>query len=125
MAEKLQNLEDPCDLFSCVRLFALIKAGQMISNASKAAQSGLEYLLIGSFRSLSEYEKCKLKVLIRKFGEQGSIKPHSSFQLNYTTGLSLTGLLLTYIIVLLQFNLNECDMSATANDTATNIFDAL
>jgi hypothetical protein len=39
---------------------------------------------------------------------QGAIKPHSSFQLNYTTGLSLTGLLLTYIIVLLQFNLNEC-----------------
>jgi len=97
---------------------------------------------------------------------QGAIKPHSSFQLNYTTGvnfinifplaffckyigtknskpitqfcyfwrqnfvrklvrktlmkltpgLSLTGLLLTYIIVLLQFNLNECGSSSESKN---------
>ena len=67
-------------IFSCVRLFSLVKSGQKINNASKATQCGLEYLLIGSFHEFSEYEKCKFKILIRKFGEHGAIKPHSSFQ---------------------------------------------
>ena len=52
-------------------------------------------------------EKNKMDILILRFSETGPIRPLDIFNLNYASAASTIGLLVTYIIVLMQFRAVE------------------
>ena len=61
-------------------------------------------------------EKNKMDILILRFSKNGPIRPLDIHNLNYASAASLIGLLVTYIIVLMQFRAVEtCEDCANCN----------
>ena len=56
---------------------------------------------------MSVIEKNKMDILIVRFSNSGPIRPLDVFNLNYASAASTIGLLVTYIIVLMQFRAVE------------------
>ena len=56
---------------------------------------------------MSEKEKCLLDIMLDNTSSCCPVRPHNTFDLNYSTGLSALGLCLTYVIVLIQFRISE------------------
>ena len=52
-------------------------------------------------------EKSKMDILIIRFSKSGPIRPLDIFNLNYASAASTIGLLVTHIIVLMQFRAVE------------------
>ena len=62
---------------------------------------------------------CQIKVLRRQVLEYGTISPLAAFELSNSSGLSITGVLVTYIIILFQFKFSEYKWG-TWNNSAEN-----
>ena len=56
---------------------------------------------------LNQEEKCQLDVLITRYSNPGPIRPLDIFNLNFASAASTAGLLLTYLIVLMQFRAGD------------------
>ena len=52
-------------------------------------------------------EKGKMDILILRYSKNGPIRPLDVFNLNYASAASTIGLLVTHIIVLMQFRAVE------------------
>ncbi len=58
---------------------------------------------MNSTDSLTESERTQLGVLIDQFDNDAPLKPKNIFSLSNDSGSSMAGLVLTYLIVLIQF----------------------
>ena len=56
---------------------------------------------------LDSESKTYLEVTIENFSKSAPLRPRNTFGLNYASGLSILGLLLTYLIVLFQFKVSD------------------
>ena len=62
---------------------------------------------IEHFRHLDPEDNVKLDHLMAEFSVPYPIRPADMFDMNLATMISLAGLLLTYVIVFLQFKVGE------------------
>jgi len=74
---------------------------------SKVIKNCLDKLLIDHCGVLPKSVRQQVKVLRRQTLEYGTINPMSAFELSNSSGLSITGALVTYIIILFQFKISE------------------
>ena len=56
---------------------------------------------------MDDYTKYRIEMLSDQFLTVSSYKPSDAFELNYSTGVTAAGIILTYIIVLMQFKVGE------------------
>ena len=56
---------------------------------------------------LNHEEMSQLDVLITRYSNPGPMRPLDMFNLNFASAASTAGLLLTYLIVLMQFRAGE------------------
>ena len=63
------------------------------------------------FTSLSELDRTKLRILIKRFDDPAPIQPRSSFNLNLPTAISAAGLIATYLVILVQFKQSNMDLT--------------
>ena len=111
---------------SIVRIIHLYRAGQLMANKCQNIKAILEDLLMEHQESLSKADKIKLRILIKRFDDSAPIKPKSSFDLNLPTAISAAGLIVTYLVILVQFKqsniglpMQEWKENAENNVTAT------
>lgn len=94
-------------ILAFLRLVLLISKGQKVSQRSQNLVAELQAYRSGQFALLSPGELVNLEVVIERFSSRPTIRPMDCFNLNLSTGVSLAGLLITYIIVLLQFRIGD------------------
>ena len=68
---------------------------------------GLENFLYDNVESLTSEEQTRIGILISQFEGATPLRPRDFFDVNYSTGGSILGLIITYLIVLMQFKLSE------------------
>jgi hypothetical protein len=88
-------------------LFALIYMGQIMLVKLRKARKHLAALYINQYDLMEDKDKAMIQELMYNVGNISPIRPLDSFDLNMTTGLSVGGVLITYIVVLMQFKINE------------------
>ena len=88
-------------LFYYSRRTFLTMAGQNLCNVYGKIRLKMQKY-IGSHK-MEDLEKIQMDVLINQFSVTAPIRPYDVFNLNYASGFSMDGLMITYIIVLLQF----------------------
>jgi hypothetical protein len=54
-----------------------------------------------------ESTTARMNILIDNFATISPIRPLDSFNLNWSTGIAACGVLMTYIVVLLQFRISD------------------
>lgn len=91
--------------FSVMRRLELSRAGQGLANAFSAVKLAIQDLSGRDVDSLDERAKTHLGILAERFTCDAPISPFYSFSMNMSSGLSVDGLIVTYIIVLMQFRL--------------------
>ena len=84
-------------------LYHFLQIGQELSNSYQNIRDKLEQLLIENAENMSTRQRTEMDVLIKRFANTAPLRPKDTFDMNYATGASLGGLLLTYTIVLVQF----------------------
>ena len=111
---------------TATRWINFYRAGQEMANKCQNIKFILENLLMEHLTSLSEIDRTKLKILIKRFDDPAPIKPKSSFDLNLPTAISAAGLIVTYLVILVQFKqsniglpIQEWKENAENNVTAT------
>lgn len=110
-------------LLALIRITDLVNAGQTLSNRVKILQSKLESLyIIRPDLFLDNGSHWRAFILVERLKDNCILRPIFSFALTRESTLSLMGLLITYIIVLIQFKFSEkskYDLYAytTKNDT--------
>ena len=84
-------------------LYYFLQIGQQLSDSYQNIRDRLEQLLIEEAETMSTRQRTEMDVLINRFANTTPLRPKDTFDMNYSTGASLGGLLLTYVIVLVQF----------------------
>ena len=79
-------------------------------------KSCLWKIKIGHFRHLDSEDRVRMEYLMEEFSAPCPIRPADMFDMNLATMISLAGLLLTYVIVFLQFKIGEVDDTNVASD---------
>lgn len=92
-----------------VRFCLLVSFGQKIEGHVAQLRHNLRKYLVNNYKTIAEETRFNLEMLMERFQETTGIKTWDSFPLNYSSALSLTGSILTYFIVLLQFKISDND----------------
>ena len=79
-------------------LYHFLQVGQQLSNTYQSIRDKLEQLLIEEAENMSTRQRTEIDVLIKRFANTAPLRPKDTFDMNYATGTSLGGLLLTYVI---------------------------
>ncbi len=97
------------------------RPGQNLANLYKRIRARLQEAMIAEADSLSSKERTVIEVLMTKFTTSAPFRPLDIFDVNFASAASLLGLILTYVIVLLQFKVSDkSSVSVSAgNVTAT------
>ena len=88
-------------------LYNLQRAGQKLCDSFARVNKSLHGLYICEADILSIKQKAKFDILMVRYSNIAPMRPMDVFNLNRASGFSIGGLLLTYIIVLLQFKTGE------------------
>ncbi len=83
--------------------------GEKLAKTSKRLKDSLELLGIDSNQDqMLDSNKVKLQLTISRMSSVSSpIRPLNGFDLTFSTSLTCNGLLITYIVILLQFKFAE------------------
>ncbi len=96
---------------SIVMLSGLVGVGQRLSTAYADVRGALQELEMAAHKddddTLTLKEKTRLRILESRFSRPCPLRPLDTFNVNSASGASLAGLILTYLIVLLQWKLSE------------------
>jgi len=96
-----------------LRLVGFQRIGQKMQNHCARIKIDLQNTLL---RELPSKARHHMEVAVERFSKPAPIRPLDVFNLNLASGASIVGLILTYIIVLLQFKVSE-----DRGDTSTTI----
>ena len=104
-------------LLMIYKLYMMQSKGQVLCNHFAAIKDDLEGMSIIFARYLGLEDEKRLGVLISRFSAASSpIRPCDVFNVNTSSFISMSGIILTYLVVLLQFKL-----SVGSYDNPTNI----
>ncbi len=96
-----------CHGFLTILFFGTIflhgHCGQTLINEAKGARRELEELGLEKFDSLQASSRYKFLSLLRRIKEDIKIAPFGSVEASYASFVSLIAVIITYVIVLLQF----------------------
>ena len=107
-------------ILSISRIYILQARGQHLSNKYARIRQNLENILITFADKLERKEERQLEVLISHFSATTSpIRPCDVFNMDTANFVSVGGLIITYLIVLLQFKLG--DSNDTMNMTLADV----
>ena len=107
-------------ILSISRIYILQARGQRLSNKYARIRQNLENILITFADKLERKEERQLEVLISHFSATTSpIRPCDVFNMDTANFVSVGGLIITYLIVLLQFKLG--DSNDTMNMTLADV----
>ncbi len=81
--------------------------GHSLSKEIIKTRKSLEKSYISRISRMTEKSKIEFETLIRSFINQSSLRPHELFDLNLSSGLTASGLLVTYVVVLMQLKVSE------------------
>ncbi|XP_059081955.1 uncharacterized protein LOC131879610 [Tigriopus californicus] len=98
-----------------LRLFFLFESGQKIVRQMVHVRRNLEVIFMNGCDTRDNQTQHKLKILLKRFGNFYPIRPCGSFTLCRSSAISAGGVLLTYIIVLLEFRFSETDQKSCAH----------
>jgi hypothetical protein len=85
----------------------LARKGQAIRRCLRDSQNHLEIILFIKANDVPDYLKTKVACLTHHWASTSYLRPMDAFNLDLASTLSLFGVLLTYIIVLMQFKFGE------------------
>ncbi len=88
---------------SLLKIGTLFINGQRLKNMNMKVRKHLEELHIEQVEMLGDKMRTKLERLIGQFTRQPSLRIMDSFDLDSSTALTCAGVLVTYLVVLLQF----------------------
>ena len=95
-------------LISIGRIYILQAKGQDLCNKYARIRRNLEMTSISFAGKLELKEQRQLEVLISHFSTTSSpVRPCDVFNMNTANFVSVGGLIITYLVVLLQFKLND------------------
>lgn len=95
-----------CAVMSAMLRIDLIFTGDKICVAYRSIKRLLQDILKHSHQDLNESTKLELEILLERFTNVAPISPFGSFSVNLSSSISLDAIIITYIIVLLQFRLS-------------------
>ena len=90
-------------VFSTYRVHLMQNQGQKMCDQFYAIKKNLEDVCVTSSKNLDSEDAKKLDVLISRFAETSPIRPCGVFDMNAANFVSIGGIILTYLVVLLQF----------------------
>lgn len=94
-------------LLCLLRTSSLYSKGQKLSISFKRTKRALQQYFVTHVEDLDENECNILHLLINQYDDASPIRPKDTIDLNYNTELTAAGLMLTYMVVLLQFKIGE------------------
>lgn len=93
-------------IFKIYKIYMMQAKGQVLCNHFASIKDNLENMSLIFARHLDFEEERKLRVLISRFSTPSPIRPCDVFDMNTASFVSISGIILTYLIVLLQFKLS-------------------
>ena len=109
-------------IFMIYKIFMMQAKGQALCCHFAAIKDNLEGILMVFAKQLDSEEEKKLEVLISRFSTKSSpIRPCDVFDVNTASFVSISGIIITYLIVLLQFKLNAKPMDNPMNITLADL----
>ena len=104
-------------VFKIYKIYMMQAKGQVICNHFASIRDNLENMSLVFAKHLDLEAERKLRILISRFSANSSpIRPCDVFDMNTASFVSISGIILTYLIVLLQFKL-----SVNTSDNPTNV----
>ncbi len=94
-------------ILGLLKFSALFLNGQWLKDRNIQVRKDLEDLHVEQIEMIGDKMRTKLRTLIKRLSEQPSLRPADSFDLDSSTALSCGGLLVTYLVVLLQFKTTD------------------
>ncbi len=92
---------------SILKLSLLSNCGQSLANASTRLGVSMEKFYAGEAHKMSKNDIVQVESMIRLFGTKVPIRPLDLFDLKISSGLKAFSVLVTYIVIMLQFKLGE------------------
>ncbi len=90
-----------------------------LADIFRSIKEKLEDRLVDEANQISASERTGLQVLISRYGNPSPFRPADVFDMNFASAASVGGLILTYVIVLMQFKLGDSSVAAPAAAVAT------
>ena len=110
-------------ILSVSRIYILQAKGQCLSNKYARIRQNLEHISINFADKLERKEERQLEVLISHFSAPCSspVRPCDVFNMDAANFVSVGGLIITYLIVLLQFKLGDSNDGSGLNMTLADV----
>ena len=109
-------------ILSVSRIYILQAKGQCLSNKYARIRQNLEHISINFADKLERKEEKQLEVLISHFSAPSSpVRPCDVFNMDAANFVSVGGLIITYLIVLLQFKLGDSNDRSGLNMTLADV----
>ena len=89
------------------RIWRLCQAGQRLSDAMRSSSELIRTMTARDYSELDREKMHKLRILRQRLDDDGPIKALAYFKLNKSTLLSIGATVATYMIILLQFKLQD------------------
>ena len=91
------------------KYFKLISLGQYLTDAMHNVYSGLQDWKMVNYEQVTEDNRNdrELDLLLDRFKRPAALRPKDTYNLNGSTGLGVESLIITYIIILMQFKATE------------------
>ena len=109
-------------IFKIYKIYMMQAKGQVLCNHFASIKDNLENISLVFARNLDFEDERKLRVLISRFSTTSSpIRPCDVFDMNTASFVSISGIILTYLIVLLQFKLSVNTYENPTNVTLSDL----
>ncbi len=93
--------------FCIMKLHLLFGSGQKLVNVTKNFRERLDQRFSDEIHRLSKNEVSRIESLLWTLRTQSPIRPYDLFDLRFSSGLTTTGVLITYVVIMLQFKFGE------------------
>ena len=108
-------------IISTRRLYIFQAEGQGLTNKYARIRQNLEHISINLADKLKRKEEKQLEVLISHFSCPCPVRPWDIFNMNSANFVSVGGLIITYLIVLIQFKLGDSKDTGGFNMTLYDV----
>ena len=108
-------------IMSIRRLYIFQAQGQSLTNKYARIKQNLEHISINYANNLKRKEERQFEVLISHFSCPCPVRPCDIFNMNSANFVSVGGLIITYLIVLMQFKLGDSNDTGGLNMTLSDL----
>ena len=108
-------------MISVRRLYIFQAEGQSLTNKYARIKQNLDHISINIADNIKPKEERQLEVLISHFSCPCPVRPCDIFNMNSANFVSVGGLIITYLIVLMQFKLSNSDDMGGHNMTLSDV----